>query len=185
MNARPLPALPQRYPLAPPWPWGVVLWIWLPLLAAAGLVVYLDAPGLQAGHLRSWLHAGGFVAIALACACAHARRRIDLREGSLEVRSTLFTRRVPVSAMRLEATRLVDLAEHTELAPGLRKIGFGYPGFRSGHYRLRNGQDGFCLLTRSNPVLAIALRDGGWLLLSPEHPRQLLEDLRRLAAHPA
>lgn len=177
MNTRPLPAVPHRYPLAPVWPWGLALWVWLPLLAVAGLTVHLGAGSLHAGDTRPWLHAGLLVAIAVACTFAHARRRIDLHDGRLEIRSTLFTRRVPVPAMRLDAARVIDLAEHTELQPGMRKIGFGYPGFRSGHYRTRSGQSAFCLLTRSERVLAIPLRDGSWLLLSPERPRELLQDL--------
>ncbi|WP_434212163.1 hypothetical protein [[Pseudomonas] boreopolis] len=36
-------------------------------------------------------------------------------------------------------------------------------------------------ITDSRRVLAIPLHDGGWLLTSPERPRQLLQDLQQLA----
>ncbi|WP_246432223.1 hypothetical protein [Xanthomonas theicola] len=48
---------------------------------------------------------------------------------------------------------------------------------------MRNGARAFCLLTDASRVLALPLRDGRWRLLSPEQPRQLLQDLQRLAAH--
>ncbi|MFT4249526.1 MAG: PH domain-containing protein [Pseudomonas sp.] len=183
MNAHSQPTPSRCYPTVPaPPPWALILWLWVPLLAVAALKLYLGASRLHAGDTRPWLHAGLLVAIAVACTFAHARRRIDLRDGRLEIRSTLFTRRVPVPAMRLDAARIVDLAEHTELKPGLRKRGFGYPGFSSGIYRTRGGQLAFCLLTRSERVLAIPLRDGSWLLLSPERPRELLQDLRAYRA---
>jgi hypothetical protein len=148
------------------------------------LLTYLDIGKLHAGEARPWVHAGVLITIAIACTLAYARRHIDLQNGELKIRSTLFTKRVPVLAMRLDAARVVDLAEHTELKPGLKKLGFGYPGFHSGYYRTRGGQRAFCLLTDHSRVLAIPLRSGEWLLLSPEQPRQLLQELQRLAEVP-
>ncbi|MEQ4576893.1 MAG: PH domain-containing protein [Gammaproteobacteria bacterium] len=175
MNARSRPDTSRRYSLAPAGRWGLVLWLWLPLLAAAGAVAY------AAPHDRTWLHAGMLLAIAIAGSLAFLRRGIDLQGLELKVRSTLFTKRVAVPSMRLDAARIVDLAERTDLKPGLKKMGFGYPGFYSDRYRTHGGQNAFCLITDSRRVLAIPLHDGGWLLTSPERPRQLLQDLQQLA----
>lgn len=46
---------------------------------------------------------------------------------------------------------------------------------------MRGGGKAFCLLTDRNRVLVLPLRDGSLLLVSPEQPRVLLDDLKRLA----
>lgn len=76
---------------------------------------------------------------------------------------------------------MVALSEHTGFKPALKLLGFGYPGFHAGHYRTRDGHKAFCLIT-SDRVLAVPLHDGGWLLLSVEHPRQVLQEWQALAA---
>lgn len=81
--------------------------------------------------------------------------------------------------------RAVDLAEHTDLAPASKTIGYGLPGFKSGHFRLRNGQRAFCLLTDAGRVLALPLHSGGCWLLRLERPRRRLHDLQWLAARAA
>ncbi|WP_434028875.1 hypothetical protein [[Pseudomonas] boreopolis] len=73
MNARSRPDTSRRYSLAPAGRWGLVLWLWLPLLAAAGAVAY------AAQHDRTWLHAGMLLAIAIAGSLAFLRRGIDLQ----------------------------------------------------------------------------------------------------------
>lgn len=186
MPVRPINNRRKRYPLAPVRPWGVVLWLWLPLLAAAGSVAGAHLDALRSGQLAPWLQISLLLVIALACALLHARRSIALQDRELVLHATLLTRRVPITAMRLDAARVVDLAEHTEFKPGRKKFAFGYPGFYAGYYQTRHGQPAFYLLTDdSHRVLALPLRDGRWLVLSPEQPRNLLEDLQRLAAVPA
>lgn len=51
----------------------------------------------------------------------------------------------------------------------------------SGHFRMRGGGKAFCLLTDYSRVLVLPLRDGSMLLLSPEHPRALLDALKQAA----
>ena len=85
-----------------------------------------------------------------------------------------------LSELRLEQARVVDLDEHHEYRSGFKTNGFDMPGFKSGHFRMRGGGKAFCLLTDRNRVLVLPLRDG-LLLLSPEQPRVLLDDLKRLA----
>ncbi len=83
--------------------------------------------------------------------------------------------------MDLANARIVDLAEHTELRPAFKTNGFGMPGFSAGHFRLRGLRKAFCLLTDRSRTLVLPLRDGTLLLLSPEKPQVLLQQLRQLA----
>jgi len=166
-------ATPGRLPL---------LTLWLPLLLTAGLVVGL---GLSQAQRVSWSTPAFLAALGVALTLLYQRRGIRLEGTALRVRSTMFQNRTELAAIDLSRARVVDLAEHTELAPTGKAIGYGLPGFKSGHFRLRNGQRAFCLLTDASRVLALPLHDGRWLLLSPEQPRQLLQDLQRLAARAA
>ncbi|WP_126971297.1 PH domain-containing protein [Xanthomonas sp. BRIP62411] len=177
---------PRRrdYAAAPATRWSLAIWLWLPLSVAAGLIATAhasshDGPGTLIGHL------GILLTVAVACTVAHARRSVQLDDNRLIVRSTFFTKRVPLHALRLDSARIVDLAEHTAFKPGLQLLGFGYPGFKSGHYRSKSAARGFYLLTQSRRVLILPLRDNGLVVLSLEQPHQLLEDLRQLAVRHA
>lgn len=112
------------------------------------------------------------------------RRRIAIEGHTLVVAATLYTQRIDVAALDLDRARIVDLSEHTELAPMLGLNRFGLPGLRAGHYLLRNRSRAFCLLTRRERVLVLQRRDGRFVLLSPDKPQALLSRLRELAETP-
>jgi hypothetical protein len=101
----------------------------------------------------------------------------------LDVRATLYRKRVPAAALDLGRARVVDLAERTELRPWLKSNGMSVPGFHAGHFRLR-GDFGkaFCLLTQRQRVLWLPLREGKeQFLLSLEKPQALLDALKAQA----
>lgn len=169
----------QEFAVAPmqPLAWAVLLGVML-VVAATGLVVPLH----QSAPVSNWLVPLLVAAVLLAAlSLALRRRRIAIDGTRLHVASTFYTRRIAVPALDLDRARIVDLAEHDEFAPRLKINGYGLPGLRSGHYRLRNGARAFCLLTDRERVLVLPQRDGRYLLLSPEKPQPLLARLRELA----
>ncbi|MCD7100353.1 PH domain-containing protein [Stenotrophomonas sp. MMGLT7] len=159
-----------------PLAWAVLLGVML--VVATGLVVPLHRSGSASNWLVPLLVAAALLA---ALSLALRRRRIAIDGTRLRVASTFYTRRIAVRELDLDRARIVDLAEHDEFAPRLKINGYGLPGLRSGHYRLRNGVRAFCLLTDSERVLVLPQRDGRCLLLSPEKPQALLARLRELA----
>lgn len=180
------PPYRRDYAVATVAPWRLALWLWLPLLAAACVIVVVHAGNARDGHPAAlYAHLALLLTVAVSCTAAHARRSIRLQDERLIVRSTLFTRRVPVDQIRLDTARVIDLARDTAFKPGRKSLGFGYPGFQSGYYRSRQASPGFYLITQSARVLALPLKDGSVLVLSPEQPRQLLQDLQQLAAQRA
>lgn len=106
------------------------------------------------------------------------RRQVTFDGAALVVRATLHTTRIAVSNIDLDAARIVDLSADKELRPMLRTFGFGMPGFRIGHYRLRSGKRGFLLLTATDHVLVLPEHSGRVILLSLERPQALLDALR-------
>ncbi|MGE8234200.1 MAG: PH domain-containing protein [Stenotrophomonas sp.] len=164
---------------------SLLFWLWGPML----LVMSIDPLiRLFAGKLpfttsfNSW---GGWLVLPLvgaALTLAYRRRELRLDAQQLTIASTLYTRRVPLSSMRLDRARIVNFAENPDFKPGMKSNGFQFPGFRAGHFHMKDGGKGFCLITDDSRVLVIPLRDGNCVLVSPEQPRALLDELKRLAA---
>lgn len=164
---------------------SLLFWLWGPML----LVMSIDPLiRLFAGKLpfttsfNSW---GGWLVLPLvgaALTLAYRRRELRLDAQQLTIASTLYTRRVPLSSMHLDRARIVNFAENPDFKPGMKSNGFQFPGFRAGHFHMKDGGKGFCLITDDSRVLVIPLRDGNCVLVSPEQPRALLDELKRLAA---
>ncbi len=173
----------HRFDVAPSPAWRL-LWLWVPLLLVAGVMVgtALDAP--ERSHTELFITLPFLAVLAAALTWAYTRRSIVLHQDTLEVQSTFYRKRVPVSAMRLDEARIVDFAEHGRYKPTIKTNGYGMPGFQSGHYRMADRSKAFCLITDSSRVLHLPLRDGSAVLVSPERPRALLDALKTLAGPP-
>ena len=73
---------------------------------------------------------------------------------------------VPLSTLRANGVRILDLAAHPELKPVLRTWGIGLPGLASGWFRLRNGGKALCVLSGRERVTVLRTDDGTWVMLS-------------------
>lgn len=157
-------------------------------VSVVGLLLILPLALIGLGVVSSrptdtgvWLALSAALAVSVLIAAATARRAIVLEADRLTVKAAIFTRRVMVSDIDLERARVLDLAEHPELRPGLKTNGFALPGFSAGHFRGRDKRKMFCLLT-DNRVLDLPLTDGSRLLISPERPQAVLDALRQRAS---
>lgn len=168
-----------------------VLWVVLPMLGAIALALVAQqdsAPARWAGVAWASPQAAGLWPVALLCLMAAAlgaaffRRRVTFDGHVLEVRSTLFRRRVAVPDMQLDAAGVIDVRRHPRLALKRRRLGYSVPGFHSGHYVLKDGRKGFALLTDREHALVIPLRDGSVVMLSMAQPNAVLAALRTAAA---
>lgn len=171
----------QEFPVAP---LGLGAWLWLviPLLFALGAAtVAMTMEQQRTSAPWMWLSVPLVALIGAGLGWAMRRRRILLDNRQLHVHATLYTKKLAVEAIDLDKARVVSLEEHTDLKPRLKTNGFGMPGLQAGHFRLRNLTRAFCLITDRTRVLALPLRDGGLVLVSPERPADLLARLRELA----
>ncbi|WP_269790600.1 PH domain-containing protein [Stenotrophomonas sp. Iso1] len=163
---------------------SLLFWLWAPLLLVLSIdpliQLFAGKPPFDAS-INSW---GGWLVLPLvggALTLAYLRRELRLEPQQLTIAATLYTRRVPLSSMRLDRARVVNFAENPDFKPGMKSNGFQFPGFRAGHFHMKDGGKGFCLITDDSRVLVIPLRDGNSVLISPEQPRALLEELKQLA----
>ncbi len=174
-----------------------VLWIVLPLLAAFVACLYAqlykapaNAPWIEVTLSPPWFRMGGSAAwsliviavLAVGLGAAFFRRRVELAGNVLDVRSTMYRRRVPVAQLRLDQAEVVDLQRDRRYGIRVKTNGYSMPGFYSGHFRLQGGGKGFALVTDRARVLALPVSDGSTLLLSVDPPQALLDALRKVAA---
>lgn len=187
---------PKQYEVAESSPLRV-LWIVLPLLAAFVACLYAqlykapaNAPWIEVTLSPPWFRMGGSAAwsliviavLAVGLGAAFFRRRVELAGNVLDVRSTMYRRRVPVAQLRLDQAEVVDLQRDRRYGIRVRTNGYSMPGFYSGHFRLQGGGKGFALVTDRARVLALPVSDGSTLLLSVDRPQALLDALRKVAA---
>lgn len=174
-----------------------VLWIVLPLLAAFVACLYAQlykapasVPWIEVTLSPPWFRMGGSAAwsliviavLAVGLGAAFFRRRVALAGNVLDVRSTMYRRRVPVAQLRLDQAEVVDLQRDRRYGIRVKTNGYSMPGFYSGHFRLQGGGKGFALVTDRARVLALPVSDGSTLLLSVDRPQALLDALRKVAA---
>src|ERR1700680_5028051 len=79
---------------------------------------------------------GGGVATYAAFASRHVKFEVS-REG-VTIRGDMYGRFVPKDKMVLKSARAVDLSQDDSLAPKWRTNGTGYPGYKSGWFRLKD-----------------------------------------------
>jgi len=172
---------PQEFPVAPLSSLAV-WWLWLPTgMAVIAIVAAMTMESRTPPPTALWLALPFVVLVGVVLTLALHRRRIVLDNRTLRVRATFYTKQLPVETIDLDKARVLSLEEHTDLAPMLKTNGFGLPGFKAGHFRLRNLTKAFCLVTDRTRVLTLPLRGGGMVLLSPARPADLLARLRELA----
>ncbi|HIE1101855.1 MULTISPECIES: PH domain-containing protein [Stenotrophomonas] len=186
---------PKRFDVAESSPFRV-LWVVLPLLLAFAISVYAqlhtaraNAPWMEVTLSPPWFRMGGsaawsllvIAAFAVGLGAAFFRRRVELAGDVLDVRSTLYRRRVPVAQLRLDQAEVVDLGHDRRYGIRFKTNGYSMPGFHSGHFRLKSGGKGFALVTDRTRVLALPVSDGSTLLLSMDRPQALLDALRKVA----
>jgi len=113
------------------------------------------------------------------------RHRLALSNDSLEVKTSFYSRIVPLSELKLDEARVIDLEERTEFKPGVKTNGYAVPGFHSGHFRLRNREKAFVAIAGERRALWLPTIHDTGLLLQPLQSDALLDRLRELATTPS
>jgi hypothetical protein len=81
-------------------------------------------------------------ALGIGLGAAFFRRRVELAGDVLDVRSTMYRRRVPVAQLRLDQAEVVDLQRDRRY--GIRQDQWLFDaGLLLGHFRLQGGGKGF------------------------------------------
>ncbi len=99
----------------------------------------------------------------------------------LVIRGDLWGRTIPAMQLRGALARVVDLRSEPALAPRRRTAGTGLPGYRSGWWRLANGEKALIYVTTTERVVHVPTTEGYSILLSVSEPERFAAQLRELS----
>jgi len=136
-----------------------LLWV----VMGALVVILLSAAGILGASLRGAQNS-----------------RFELSASGLRLRGDLYGRFIPVSQLRGDQAREVNLSADPALAPNWRLFGTAVPGYRSGWFRLRNGERALLYVTDPTRAVYIPTRNGYSLLLSVTDPARFVQRLAEL-----
>ena len=103
--------------------------------------------------------------------------RFEVSPAGLRISGDLFGRLIPGPSLLANQARAVDLAWSSEYSPRRRTFGTAVPGYRSGWFRLKNGDRALLFVTQPDRVVYVPTRDGYAVLLSVEDPPAFLRAL--------
>jgi hypothetical protein len=104
--------------------------------------------------------------------------RFEVSSAGLRLQGDWYGRAIPAEQLRGQAAKRVDFAAEPALAPKMRTMGTGLPGYQAGWFRLRNGEKALLYLTDRNRAVYVPTTAGYSLLLSPADPDAFLSAVR-------
>ncbi|WP_057638874.1 PH domain-containing protein [Stenotrophomonas ginsengisoli] len=110
------------------------------------------------------------------------RQHLALGTDGLTITTSFYKRSVPLSGLKLEQARVVNLAEHIDYKPRLKTNGTSLPGIKSGWFRLANGNKALVSIRQGERVLWLPTSEGYDLLIEPVDARQLIDHLQQVAS---
>ena len=103
--------------------------------------------------------------------------RFEVSPEGIRVRGDLFGRTIPGTVLLADQARTLNLNATPEYRPRVRTLGTAVPGYRSGWFRLRNGEKALLFVTDAEHVVYVPTRDGYALMLSVADPAAFLAAL--------
>jgi hypothetical protein len=107
--------------------------------------------------------------------------RFEVSPDGLRLRGDLYGRLIRTEQLRGASATRINFATMPELTPSRRTFGTGLRGYRSGWFRLRNGERALLYLTDETRAVYVPTTAGYSVVLSPREPDQFLAVLRAAA----
>ncbi len=107
-----------------------------------------------------------------------SNKPVEIDHCGLKIDGTRYGGPVQLKDLLIEQSLCVDLNREKELQPYIRTMGVGSGGYKSGWFKLRNGQRALVFLTDLRNVVYIPTRFDYVLLLSVGEPAAFLGALR-------
>ena len=144
-----------------------------PIAAAAGRAIWpiLLVPGLVLGLVAGLLGASVMAA---------RTATFEISPAGLRLRGDLYGRLIPADQVRGALASRVDFTTMPELTPARRTMGTGLPGYKSGWFRLRNGERALLYLTDTSRAVYVPTSAGYSVLVSPREPDEFLAAVRNI-----
>ena len=123
----------------------------------------------------------GCLAILAATAVAQPalfHTQLEVSARGLEIDGGIFRKSIPMSELQVPMARIVDLDREPSLRPAFKIYGVGLPTYRSGWFRLKNGQRAAVAVSRPDLAVYVPTTQGYAVLVSPGDPAGFLAALQ-------
>lgn len=117
--------------------------------------------------------------VATWAAWASRNTRFEVTKDGITIHGDMYGRFVPKDKMVLKSARAVDLSKDDTLAPKWKTNGAGFPGYKSGWYRLKDDSKALVFITDPKSVVYVPTVDGSCLMVSVPNPEQFLAVLKQ------
>lgn len=146
----------QAFPIAPSD--TKPFWVMIPVLliiVAAGVMLALSLLGARASSF-------------------------EVSTEGLRLRGDLYGRLVPASEIRTGEVRRLDLGREPDYAPRVRTLGTALPGYRSGWFRLKNGEKALLYMTDRVKAVLVPTVNNYSIIVSPSDPDAFVAAIKAL-----
>ena len=121
----------------------------------------------------------GIFLICFIIAYSCQRVQFEVNHQQLSIRGDLYGRNIPLISLVIDEAKVIQLNQSSPYQPRWRTNGIGLPGYKSGWFKLKNGEKALLFITELSQVIYLPTVEGYSLLISPQKPRELLDLLKQ------
>jgi len=104
--------------------------------------------------------------------------KFEVSTEGLRIKGDIYGRTIPTRALVADKAKVLDLSREKEYQLSWRTNGAGLPGYKSGWFRLKNGEKGLVFVTDTRQVVYLPTREGYSVLLSVARPSDFIQALK-------
>lgn len=121
------------------------------------------------------------LALSLILAYSSRHLQLELSNSHLVIRGDLYGRTIPLSSLAIDRASIFSLKDRSAYQPKWRTNGIGLPGYRSGWFKLKNGEKALLFVTDDRKVVYLPTDKGYSLLMSVREPERFLDSLQEIS----
>jgi len=106
--------------------------------------------------------------------------KFEVSTEGLRIKGDIYGRTIPTRALVADKAKVLDLSREKEYQLSWRTNGAGLPGYKSGWFRLKNGEKGLVFVTDTRQVVYLPTREGYSVLLSVARPSDFIQALKQV-----
>jgi hypothetical protein len=118
--------------------------------------------------------------IVLLAVMSGMKARFEVSSMGLRLAGDFYGRTIAANDLRGGSARRIDIGTG-DLQPVRRTLGTGLPGYRSGWFRLRNGQKALLYVTDPRKAVYLPTSLDFVVIVTPDDPEQFLSAVRQIA----
>lgn len=105
----------------------------------------------------------------------------EVSDAGLTISGDLYGRTIPMSDLLVSEAQVMDISSSATYGLSWKTNGVGLPGYKSGWFKLKNGDKALVFITDQSKVVYVPTTQGYTVLMSPGDPAQMLAQLQAYA----